>query len=68
MVESHAVDCDPRGLHWLFQEQTWGAGGPVVAGDTPGFLLGGVRGHLYRGGQIMPRPPTPLSPGQGRLS
>ena len=24
--------------------------------DSPGFLLGGVRSHLYRGGQITPSP------------
>ena len=33
----------------------------MAAGDTPGFLLGGVRGHLYRRGQITPRTAPPKS-------
>lgn len=57
--------CDPRRLHWLFQEQTWGSGGPVAARDTPRFLLGGVRGHLYRGGQITPPPQS--RPGEAQM-
>ena len=37
----------------------------MAARDTPGFQLGGVRGHLYRGGQITPPPQS--RPGQAQV-